>query len=272
MKDFAVKVLTAQIAPGSVGVFFLGQAGFILKTPAGKLIAVDPYLSNCCERCFGFKRLMPQILGPDELTFERLLLSHAHYDHFDPDSIPMLMSGGHTEMIGAKDIAKECERLKLKNNITLLACGETVQRGKAGKKGKHDGNSHLFASEPFHLHQPQTTRSAPSIGEYDACRTAHTCSSHIPAPLFGRESLFLSEHEFSHQPTSKRPKGKADNMICAEIWLSERYRLGSLMLCIKLWQTATQASLTGKAIAVCICFLRIHFAFRKMNSLPGFSE
>jgi len=71
---------------------------------------------------------MPQILGPDELTFERLLLSHAHYDHFDPDSIPMLMSGGHTEMIGAKDIAKECERLKLKNNITLLACGETVQR------------------------------------------------------------------------------------------------------------------------------------------------
>ena len=40
-----------------VGICFLGQAGFIFKTPDHQLIAVDPYLSNCCERYFGFKSL-----------------------------------------------------------------------------------------------------------------------------------------------------------------------------------------------------------------------
>jgi L-ascorbate 6-phosphate lactonase len=128
MKDFSIKVLTTDVPCGSVGVFFLGQAGFILKKADGGLIAIDPYLSNCCERYFGFKRLMPKILDPGDLTFDQLLLSHAHYDHFDPDSIPVLMSNGKTELIGATDTEKECKRLHLENNVTYLSCGQTEKR------------------------------------------------------------------------------------------------------------------------------------------------
>lgn len=127
MNPFAVDVLTTQVSQGSLGVFFLGQAGFILKTPAGKLIAIDPYLSNCCERFFGFKRLMPRILEPSELKLDTLLISHAHYDHFDPDSVPVLLSGS-TALIGAQDVRAECERLELKGDITYISCGETVCR------------------------------------------------------------------------------------------------------------------------------------------------
>lgn len=128
MNKFATYVLTKHIPSGCLGVFFLGQAGFLLKTPEEKIIAIDPYLSNCCERYFGFKRLMPNILEASELEIDMLLISHAHYDHFDPDSVPVLLSNGKTALIGAKDVEVECNRLGLKGNITYLSCGETVVR------------------------------------------------------------------------------------------------------------------------------------------------
>lgn len=129
MENFANQIRSFCVPRGSVGVFFLGQAGFAFKTPGGQLIALDPYLSNCCERYVGFKRLMPCILEPGEVEFDTLLISHAHYDHFDPDSVPLMMSNGHTELIGAKDVAVECERLNLKDRVTFLSCHETVQTG-----------------------------------------------------------------------------------------------------------------------------------------------
>lgn len=129
MRDFAQKVASLQVPEGTVGVCFLGQAGFIFKTAEGQLIAVDPYLSNCCERYFGFKRLMPYILDANDLIFDQIIASHAHFDHFDPDSIPVMMANGHTEFIGALDTKAECERLGISNNVAYLACGETLERG-----------------------------------------------------------------------------------------------------------------------------------------------
>jgi L-ascorbate 6-phosphate lactonase len=34
--------------PGALTLWWLGQAGFILKSPAGKIVALDPYLSDSC--------------------------------------------------------------------------------------------------------------------------------------------------------------------------------------------------------------------------------
>lgn len=128
MRDFAQKISSLYVPQGKFGVAFLGQAGFVFKTPENKLVAIDPYLSNCCERYFGFKRLMSNILEPQDLVFDQLLISHAHYDHFDPDSIPVMMSNGHTELIGAMDTKAECERLNVSENITFLACGDEAVR------------------------------------------------------------------------------------------------------------------------------------------------
>ena len=131
MENFAQKITTARIPAGSVGVFFLGQAGFVLKTPAGTLIAVDPYLSDCCERYFGFKRLMPHILGADEVIFDYLVSSHAHFDHFDPDSVPTLLGNGKTRFIGAKDTEAECQRLGIRDRLTFISVGDTLSLGDA---------------------------------------------------------------------------------------------------------------------------------------------
>lgn len=126
MSDFSVKLQSVTVPAGKVAVFWLGQAGYAFKTPSGQLIALDPYLSDCCNRYFGFKRLMAHILQPRDVVFDWLLCSHAHYDHFDPDSVPILLENGHTKLIGAKDILPVCERLSLKENITTLSVGDTV--------------------------------------------------------------------------------------------------------------------------------------------------
>ena len=129
MQTFADKVINAAIPQGEIGVFFLGQAGFILKTPRGELIAVDPYLSDCCNRYFGFKRLMPYLLSPEELTFDYLVASHAHYDHFDPDSVPALMANEKTQFIGALDTAEECEKLGINERVFFIGVGDKVALG-----------------------------------------------------------------------------------------------------------------------------------------------
>lgn len=129
MKQFIQVVEEAQIEKGTLGVFFLGQAGFLFKTPKGEKIAVDPYLSDCCNRHFGFKRLMPYLFEADELELDYLVATHAHFDHFDPDSVPALLANGKTQFVGAKDTAAECEKLGIKDRLTFVSVGDQVRMG-----------------------------------------------------------------------------------------------------------------------------------------------
>ncbi len=127
MTDTAIRILSCRVSEGRLGVFFMGQAGVILKAPDDTLLAVDLYLSDCCERYFGFKRLMPKLIGPDDLRFDYVCATHAHFDHFDPDSIPRLLAAG-AKLIAAPDCRAECDRLGIGEMIEL-ACGSTRQAG-----------------------------------------------------------------------------------------------------------------------------------------------
>ncbi len=52
MIEFAQRILTAPL--GRTWLFAAGQAGFIIKSAAGRLLAIDLYLSDCVERrCIG---------------------------------------------------------------------------------------------------------------------------------------------------------------------------------------------------------------------------
>ena len=114
----------------SLTVTFAGQAGFILEDAAGYRVGIDLYLSNCCERYFGFKRLMPYLYNPQELQLDLLVATHAHYDHFDPDSVPLLMGDGKTQLVCARDVREEAERLHLDGSkITYLGHGEQFENG-----------------------------------------------------------------------------------------------------------------------------------------------
>ncbi|MBQ8897835.1 MAG: MBL fold metallo-hydrolase [Clostridia bacterium] len=95
----------------NISLTFAGQAGFILQTASGYRVGIDLYLSDCCRRYFGFKRLMPFLFTPEELMLDLLIATHAHYDHFDPDSIPRILSNKKTKMLLAADCAEEVEKL-----------------------------------------------------------------------------------------------------------------------------------------------------------------
>ena len=98
MKEFADFVKQERPAPGSAYLYFMGQAGFILQDETGYLLAYDVYLSDCCNREFGFKRLMPFLLEPEELVFDAVLCSHGHFDHLDIDSVEKFLENGKTQL------------------------------------------------------------------------------------------------------------------------------------------------------------------------------
>src|SRR5476651_2035486 len=90
-----------QVPRGSVGLVWLGQAGFLLKSPQGKLLAIDPYLSNSCKAVgasagLNMDRQFPIPMEPRDLVgFDALVFSHSHQDHVDPETIqPYLKAGG----------------------------------------------------------------------------------------------------------------------------------------------------------------------------------
>ena len=131
MRDFAIKVLTT---PGPA-LFSVGQAGFIVKSRSGQLLAIDLYLSNCVERVEGhkgFKRLLPQILSASDLAFDVVIATHPHLDHFDIDSVPTMMSNGHTQLLCSVDCRKLIEQTQMeyyKENISYVKPGDEYTVG-----------------------------------------------------------------------------------------------------------------------------------------------
>jgi L-ascorbate metabolism protein UlaG (beta-lactamase superfamily) len=79
-------------AAGTVGLAWLGQAGFLMRS-AGLTLLIDPYLSNFLAqkyrgREFPHERLVPAPL--DVADIERLdfvLCTHRHSDHMDPETL-----------------------------------------------------------------------------------------------------------------------------------------------------------------------------------------
>ncbi len=126
MRDFAMKV---QMAKGPA-IFSTGQAGFIIKSEGGQLLAIDLYLSNCVERVEGnkgYKRLLPQILNPVDLDFDAVICTHPHLDHFDIDTVPELMSGGKTRFFCSVDCEKLVHQMQMEyysESITYVKSGD----------------------------------------------------------------------------------------------------------------------------------------------------
>lgn len=131
MNDFAIKVLTAPL--GKTHIFSTGQAGYIIKSASGQLLGIDLYLSDCVERVegnVGFKRLLPRILNPYELTFDVVIATHPHRDHFDIDSIPELMSGDKVHLfasVGCRELIRRIEMSE--KNVAYVQPGDSSRIG-----------------------------------------------------------------------------------------------------------------------------------------------
>ena len=131
MNDLTIRILSAQ--PGRTHLFSVGQAGFVLKSSSGQTLAWDLYLSECGERLegnVGFKRLLPKLLLPEEISFDLVLASHFHFDHFDRDSMPALLASGRTKLLAAADCADLVRELRLDYyDVTYVRPGDEIRTG-----------------------------------------------------------------------------------------------------------------------------------------------
>lgn len=98
------------VPKGSVALAWLGQAGFVLKSPKGHTLALDPYLSNSCKAVgesvgVNMDRMVPAPLKPRDLVgFDGLLFTHSHQDHVDPETVqPYLKAGGRSAVIASHE-------------------------------------------------------------------------------------------------------------------------------------------------------------------------
>lgn len=130
MLDFATKVLMSK----GPSIFSTGQAGYIIKSSSGQLLTIDLYLSNCVERLEGhkgFKRLLPQIVDPSTLTFDVVICTHPHLDHFDIDAVPEMMSKG-SKLFCSVDCEALIHQLQMEyynDSITYVKPGDKVSIG-----------------------------------------------------------------------------------------------------------------------------------------------
>lgn len=128
MLDFSIKVLSGN----GPCIFSTGQAGFIVKSSSGQLLAIDLYLSNCVERLeghAGFKRLLPQLLSPSDLSFDVVIATHPHPDHFDIDAVPEMMGKG-SRLFCSVDCKKLTHQLQMEEyydgQITYVKPGDHI--------------------------------------------------------------------------------------------------------------------------------------------------
>lgn len=101
--NIAQQLKNVTVASGEVAIVSLTQAGFWLKTASGTTLAIDPYLTDCCERMFGFVRQIPAVITPETLDVDIMISTHSHADHLDPDAFLVFAKNPKMRFVGAAD-------------------------------------------------------------------------------------------------------------------------------------------------------------------------
>lgn len=106
------------VPPQHIALWWLGQAGFVIKTPQGIIVALDPYLSNSCKALgeglgFDMDRLVPPPLAPEELAGVAVyVMTHSHQDHLDPETLSgYRAAGGQGPFVAPAETAQKLREL-----------------------------------------------------------------------------------------------------------------------------------------------------------------
>ncbi len=99
MHDVAREISETIVKPGSVMAWWLSGTGFVLKTPAGTQIYIDPYFSNCVSQIFGIERAVPPPVSVAAARPDLVIATHWHEDHLDPEGLPILARHSQTRFL-----------------------------------------------------------------------------------------------------------------------------------------------------------------------------
>ena len=90
MEALMNEIRGTRVTTGTLALWFLGQNGWMVKSPGGTIVAVDPYLSDSCNpsrRGLNMARQVPLPMTPEVLEADLLACTHSHKDHADPETL-----------------------------------------------------------------------------------------------------------------------------------------------------------------------------------------
>lgn len=99
-ESLETRIADLQAAPGTVACVWLGQAGYVLKTPSGTIVMIDPYLSDYAEQQWMMPRAIPPAIDPARLKPDILLVTHWHEDHLDAPTVKRWATDGPGIFVG----------------------------------------------------------------------------------------------------------------------------------------------------------------------------
>lgn len=104
------QIAALEVAPGTAAVVWLGQGGYLFKSPGGQTIMLDPYFSDYAEPFWGVKRLIPAVIDHTRFAPDVLLITHWHEDHLDMHTVryyaqqPDIIIAGPESCVGRAQI------------------------------------------------------------------------------------------------------------------------------------------------------------------------
>jgi L-ascorbate 6-phosphate lactonase len=141
------EIAETEVAEGTLAFWWLYQAGIMLKSPGGTIIAVDPYLSESVMRSYQLPRGVPAPLNPADADLDALLATHSHEDHLDPDSIEDFLRPGPSRFVGPPMAADKVQAAGVDQaRITPVGRGDEVKIGDISVRAVHA--RHNFGLEP----------------------------------------------------------------------------------------------------------------------------
>lgn len=98
-----------RVERNSVALWWLGQNGFIFKTPEGTLAAVDLYLTDSCaalgeQAGIDLRRQTPVLIEPEDLNVDLFACTHNHQDHTDPETVRRLRNKDTALFVGPSPV------------------------------------------------------------------------------------------------------------------------------------------------------------------------
>jgi L-ascorbate 6-phosphate lactonase len=81
------QVSSLNVSPNSAACVWLGQGGYLFKSPQGVTAMVDAYLSDYAQAFWGVTRAIPPVIDPERFAPDVFLTTHWHEDHLDAPTV-----------------------------------------------------------------------------------------------------------------------------------------------------------------------------------------
>jgi L-ascorbate 6-phosphate lactonase len=144
MSQLAAAIAARSVPKGSLAIYWLCQAGFVFKSSDGRIVYIDPYLTDAVERVVGFKRMMSSPIAPSEVVADLVICTHEHLDHMDTDALPVIAQTSRTHFAGPTECFKYFEELRIPpERRHLLQEGQSVVMGDLTIKGVYADHGDL---------------------------------------------------------------------------------------------------------------------------------